>query len=103
MNEQLHPVMARVINTHFATAEAYQQLQAMADAVKARRAALQPTPSPVVVVARTAEQVQAELSRAKLGFDPQYHYSDDHSYWTQQRDKAQDIARLTVELAKVAA
>ena len=41
------------------------------------------------------EQFKKQLEIAKQGFDPNYQYSDDYSFWKKQNDKAQTISRLT--------
>jgi len=42
--------------------------------------------------------LKQELEQAKKGFDPNYEYSDDHSYWKEQKDKANKISSIKKQL-----
>jgi hypothetical protein len=43
-------------------------------------------------------KLKQELEQAKKGFDPNYEYSDDHSYWREQKDKANKISSIKKQL-----
>ena len=43
-------------------------------------------------------QIKQSLEKAKQGFDPNYEYSDDHSYWSAQNQKSKTINSLTKRL-----
>lgn len=52
-----------------------------------------PTLSPEQV-----EQLKQSLEQEQKDFDPYYEYSDDHGYWTKQKEKAQRIGRIKQQL-----
>jgi hypothetical protein len=91
----------------FAPPAVYAELQAIADAVKARHAAEQAralahyVPMAAEAVADKRARLQAELDAARAGFDPAYAYSDDHSQWRQQLAKAETICHCERELSKL--
>ena len=67
--------------------------QMLAQREKDRAMAPKPTYSPEQI-----EQLKQQLEKAKQGFDPNYEYSDDHSYWTTQKNKAQTINSIERQL-----
>ena len=52
-----------------------------------------PTLSPEEV-----EQLKAQLAKAKEGFDKDYEYSDDYTFWSQQNQKSQTIRSIEKQL-----
>lgn len=42
--------------------------------------------------------LKQELEQAQKGFDSNYEYSDDHSYWKEQKDKANKISSIKKQL-----
>ena len=64
-------------------------------AQRAKDKAMEPKPtySPEQI-----ESLKQQLEKAKQGFDTNYEYSDDHSYWTAQKNKAQTIRSIERQL-----
>ena len=79
-----------------------EEMQSIAGAIKARHAAKQAAqPVPPTAEPKTRAQLLAELREAEAGFDPAYQYSDDFTFWTEQRDKEVRIRSLVTQLAQV--
>lgn len=79
-----------------------EEMQSIASAIKAREAAKQiAQAAPLAAVPKSRAELLAELREAEAGFDPAYQFSDDFSFWTEQRGKENRIRGLVVQLAQV--
>lgn len=93
------------MQTTFAPQALQQDLQAIVDGIKAKHRAKQAAalahyvPMSAEAVADKRARLQAELDAARVGFDPAYAFSDDHTLWREQLAKAEAIGRCTRELA----
>jgi hypothetical protein len=93
------------VQTTFAPQALQQDLQNIVDGIKARHAAERARqrahyiPMAAEAVADKRARLQAELDAARVGFDPAYAFSDDHTLWREQLAKAEAIGRCTRELA----
>ena len=110
-NAHVHPVLRDILNTLAACpqqAALHADFSAVAARVKeqhaAKRAALPPLPA---MKLETREEkvarLQAELAAAQAGFDPNYAYSDDHTFWSEQSAKARTIAHCRQSLKAMGA
>lgn len=99
-NAHVHPLFQRILNDAAALpgqAALHADFSAVAARVKAQHAAKQAAlpPLPAVKLETREEKVarlQAELAAAQAGFDPDYGYSEDYTFWTAQSAKARTIA-----------
>jgi hypothetical protein len=57
-------------------------------------------PAPEPVSAEERERLQSKLKELEAQFDPNYEYSDDHSFWTRQRNLAQNINSIRKQLSR---
>lgn len=57
-------------------------------------------PEPVPVGGDERADLEAKLKELEAQFDPNYEYSDDHSFWTKQRDIAQQIRAIKQKLSQ---
>lgn len=55
--------------------------------------------APAAPAAVDRSALAAELKQLQAAFDPQYQYSDDHSFWSKQHDIAQRIAYIKKQLS----
>jgi hypothetical protein len=86
------PVSAEVV-TEFSAICA--DIVAKWDASRRGPAPSAPAPQP------TREQLQAELRKARCGFDAAYPYTDDHSFFCEQHAKHKRINALEAQLARL--
>lgn len=106
-NSHVHPLFAGILNTQAAIAVKFAEpatvasMQSIVDGLKARNRA---NAAPVVPVQpqplKSAAQLQAELQIELQGFDPAYAFSDDHTHWREQLNKATRIGELRRQLAQ---
>ena len=47
---------------------------------------------------KTVTELEAELAAERVGFDPEFEFSDNHAYWRLHNEKSRRIAHLTAEL-----
>lgn len=87
------------MNATFAQPAAVSEMEDICAGIMARWNARQtaqvfaPAPKP------TREQLLAQLAEAEAGFDPQFAYSDDYSFFVLQQAKSERINALRHELA----
>lgn len=75
--------------------------RARTDAMLKQRAADRANaPKPQPIDAETRAHLQDQLKSLEATFDPNYEYSDDHSFWKEQSSIAQQINRIKAELSK---
>lgn len=73
--------------------------RARTDAMLKQRAADRANaPAPAAIGAGERARLEAQLKDLEAKFDPSYDYSDDHSYWTQQRGISQQIGAIKQRL-----
>ncbi len=95
------------MQTTFAPQALQHELQNIANGIKARRAAEQAKaaahckPMAAQATEERRAELQAQLDQARIGFDPAYAYSDDHTQWREQLAKAHLIGQLQSELDKL--
>lgn len=75
-NSHVHPLFAGILNAHAAV------------------------PANATPPLKSAAQLQTELQAELQGFDPAYAYSDDHTFWREQLNKATRIGELRRQLAQ---
>lgn len=75
--------------------------RARTDAMLAQRAADRAAaPAPAAVSDEERAKLEAQLQRLQAEFDPDYEFSDDHSFWTQQKSIAQQIGAIKQKLSQ---
>ena len=103
----LHPLFGAILNqharqaVHCATPEMVAEFQGIADGIKARLAANRPVPLVIAPVVQTRAELEAELAAERVGFDPAYPFSDDHTFFVAQAAKLQRIFALELLLSGV--
>ena len=75
--------------------------RARTDAMLAQRAADRANaPAPAPVSDEERAKLEAQLQKLEANFDPDYEFSDDHSFWTQQKSIAQQIGAIKQKLSQ---
>jgi len=75
--------------------------RARTDAMLAQRAADRAAaPAPAAVSDEERAGLEAQLQRLQAEFDPDYEFSDDHRFWTQQKSIAQQINTIKQKLSQ---
>ena len=66
-------------------------------AQRAKDREMNPPPKPTLSPEQV-QQLKQQLEQEQKDFDPYYEYSDDHGYWTKQKEKAQRINSIKRQL-----
>jgi hypothetical protein len=75
--------------------------RARTDAMLKQRAADRAAaPAPAAVSDEERAELQAKLKELQAQFDPNYEYSDDHTFWSQQNTIAKQIAGIKKKLSQ---
>ena len=75
--------------------------RARTDAMLAQRAADRANaPAPAPVSDEERAELEAQLQKLEANFDPDYEFSDDHSFWKQQKSIAQQIGAIKQKLSQ---
>ena len=87
------------MNATFAPPAAVSEMEDICAGIMARWNASRCAPAPVIEKPKpTREQLQAELAKAEEGFDPQFAYSDDYTFFCEQQAKSVRINSIKHEL-----